>query len=92
MTTTEIAVLGVGMHKWGKFPGKTFVDIGVEAARNAQADPGNQTEEIQYRTGDTTVRNAKPGSLSATTYAKVVNKSGSTTNVQVILTYVQIEA
>ena len=22
MTTTEIAVLGVGMHKWGKFPGK----------------------------------------------------------------------
>ena len=31
-------------------------------------------------------------SPTATTYAKVVNKSGSTTNVQVILTYVQIEA
>ena len=35
MSTSEIAVLGVGMHKWGKFPEKSFVDIGVEATRTA---------------------------------------------------------
>ena len=61
MTTTEIAVLGVGMHKWGKFPGKTFVDIGVEAARNALDDSGIEWDEIQFLSGANTVRNGYPG-------------------------------
>ena len=46
MTTNEIAVLGVGMHKWGKFPGKSFVDIGVEAARDALRDVMNFLREL----------------------------------------------
>ena len=44
MTTNEIAVLGVGMHKWGKFPGKSFVDIGVEAARDALDASGKSSQ------------------------------------------------
>ena len=30
----EIAVLGVGMHPWGKW-GRNFVEYGVKAARDA---------------------------------------------------------
>jgi hypothetical protein len=26
------------MHPWGKFPQKTFIDLGVEAIANALAD------------------------------------------------------
>ena len=33
----EVAVLGVGMHPWGKW-GKNFVEYGVKAAQDALAD------------------------------------------------------
>ena len=33
----EIAVLGVGMHPWGKW-GRNFVDYGVHAAQQALVD------------------------------------------------------
>ena len=32
MSAREVAVLGVGMHPWGKW-GKNFVEYGVAAAR-----------------------------------------------------------
>ena len=37
--TREVAVLGVGMHPWGKW-GRNFVEYGVVAARAALADAG----------------------------------------------------
>ena len=37
MAVGEVAVLGVGMHPWGKW-GKNFVEYGVVAARDALAD------------------------------------------------------
>ena len=35
----DIAILGVGMHPWGKW-GKNFVEYGVVAAHAALADAG----------------------------------------------------
>ena len=32
---TDVAIIGVGMHPWGKFPDKTFLDLGVHAIRDA---------------------------------------------------------
>ncbi len=37
--TGEVAVVGVGMHPWGKW-GRSFVGYGVAAARSALADAG----------------------------------------------------
>ena len=37
--TQEIAIIGAGMHPWGKW-GRKFVEYGVEAAREALADAG----------------------------------------------------
>ncbi len=43
----EVAVLGVGMHPFGKFRDKTFVDLGVFATRMALQDAGLRWKDIQ---------------------------------------------
>ena len=47
MSVGEIAILGAGMHPWGKFVGKSFVDLGVHAARTALKDADVDWDEIQ---------------------------------------------
>ena len=42
----EVAVIGIGMHRWGKFPEKSFVDLGAVAVRAALADAGLQWTDI----------------------------------------------
>ena len=44
---TEVAIIGVGMHRWGKFPEKSYVDLGVEATTAALRDAGMEWTEIQ---------------------------------------------
>ena len=41
----DIAILGVGMHPWGKW-GKNFVQYGVKAARDALKDAGVNWTDI----------------------------------------------
>ena len=43
--TNEVAVLGVGMHPWGKW-GRNFVEYGVHAAREALRDAGVEWREV----------------------------------------------
>lgn len=43
----EVAVLGVGMHPFGKFPDKTLKDLGRVAVWNALRDAGVGPKEIQ---------------------------------------------
>jgi gliding motility-associated-like protein len=42
----DIAVLGIGMHPWGKW-GKNFVEYGVHAARAAIKDAGVNWKDIE---------------------------------------------
>ena len=46
----EVAVLGVGMHPWGKW-GRNFVEYGVVAAQAALADAGVDWRDIQFVSG-----------------------------------------
>ena len=39
MSKNEVAILGAGMHPWGKW-GKNFVEYGVVALKNAIKDAG----------------------------------------------------
>ena len=39
MAIEQVAVLGVGMHPWGKW-GRNFVEYGVHAAQAALKDEG----------------------------------------------------
>lgn len=43
----EVVVLGVGMHPWGKFPTKSWVELGVESARSALEDASVEWKDIK---------------------------------------------
>ena len=47
MGANDIAVLGVGMHPWGKW-GRNFVEYGVAAARDAIRDAGIAWTDVQF--------------------------------------------
>ena len=76
MTMDEIAILGVGMHPWGKW-GRNFVEYGVHAAREAMDDAGVPWDDIEFVSGANTVRNGYPGWVSGSTFANALGFQGT---------------
>jgi acetyl-CoA acetyltransferase len=76
MSDHDVAVLGVGMHPWGKW-GRNFVDYGVAAARDALADAGLEWRDIQFVSGADTIRNGYPGFVSGATFAQALGWQGA---------------
>ncbi len=72
---SEVAILGVGMHPWGKW-GKSFVEYGVKAARQALADAGLELKDIQFISGGDTIRNGYPGFVAGATFAQALGWTG----------------
>lgn len=72
----ELAILGVGMHPWGKW-GRNFVEYGVIAAREALADAGLEWTDIQFVSGGETVRNGYPGYVAGATFAQALGWNGA---------------
>ena len=73
--TEPVAILGVGMHPWGKW-GRNFVEYGVAAARDALADAGLSWPDIQFVSGADTIRNGYPGFIAGATFAQALGWSG----------------
>lgn len=74
--TKEVAILGVGMHPWGKW-GKNFVEYGVKACRDALKDAGVEWKDIQFISGADTVRCGYPGYVAGATFAQALGWSGA---------------
>jgi acetyl-CoA acetyltransferase len=72
----EIAVLGVGMHPWGKW-GRSFVEYGVKAAQDALADAGLKWTDVQFVSGGDTIRNGYPGYVAGATFAQALGWTGA---------------
>nr|WP_307800917.1 lipid-transfer protein [Actinomadura violacea] len=72
----DIAVLGAGMHPWGKW-GRNFVEYGLAAARAALADAGLAWPDVQYVAGADTIRNGYPGFVSGATFAQALGWNGA---------------
>ena len=72
----DIAVLGAGMHPWGKW-GRNFVEYGLAAARAALADAGLSWTDVQYVSGADTIRNGYPGFIAGATFAQALGWSGA---------------
>ena len=72
----EVAILGVGMHPWGKW-GRNFVEYGVAAARAALADAGIEWKQVQFVAGADTIRNGYPGHVAAATFAQALGWTGA---------------
>lgn len=75
----DIAILGVGMHPWGKW-GHNFVQYGVAAAREALADAGVPWQDITYVSGGATIRCGYPGYVAGATFAQALGWQGAEVN------------
>ena len=73
---TDIAILGAGMHPWGKW-GRNFVEYGVVAAQAALADAGVAWPDIQFVSGADTMRNGYPGYVAGATFAQALGWNGA---------------
>ncbi len=77
MTAPEsVAVLGVGMHEWGKW-GRPFHEYGVDAALAALDDAGVAWGDVQFVAGGETVRNGYPGYVAAATITQALGWNGA---------------
>ncbi|MFE7979671.1 lipid-transfer protein [Streptomyces shenzhenensis] len=74
--TADVAVLGVGLHPWGKW-GRGFVEYGAVAARAALADAGLEWRDIGSVVGANTVRGGYPGQVAGATFAKALGWQGA---------------
>ncbi|MBW8740155.1 MAG: lipid-transfer protein [Streptomyces turgidiscabies] len=74
--TAEVAVLGVGMHPWGKW-GRGFTEYGSAAARAALADAGVDWRDVDSVVGADTVRGGYPGYVAGATFAKALGWQGA---------------
>lgn len=72
----QVAVLGVGMHPWGKW-GRNFVSYGVHAARKALADAGVAWTDVDLVVGGETVRNGYGGYVAGATFAQALGWNGA---------------
>jgi acetyl-CoA acetyltransferase len=72
----DVAVLGVGMHPWGKW-GRSFVSYGVHAARAALADAGVDWTDVDLVVGGETVRNGYAGYVAGATFAQALGWNGA---------------
>jgi acetyl-CoA acetyltransferase len=73
---SDVTVLGVGMHPWGKW-GRPFASYGVHAARAALADAGIEWSDVDLVVGGETVRNGYAGYVAGATFAQALGWSGA---------------
>ncbi|MEP7740177.1 lipid-transfer protein [Nocardioides sp. 31GB23] len=71
-----VAVAGVGMHPWGKW-GRSFVQYGVHAARQALGDAGVPWSDVDLVVGGETVRNGYAGYVAGSTFAQALGWNGA---------------
>jgi len=71
----DVAILGAGMHPWGKW-GRDFTEYGMVAARAALDDAGLAWPDIQYVAGADTIRNGYPGFIAGATFAQKLGWTG----------------
>ncbi|SDN00954.1 lipid-transfer protein [Streptomyces wuyuanensis] len=72
----DVAVLGAGMHPWGKW-GRSFVEYGTAAARAALADAGIGWQDVRSVVGADTVRGGYPGYVAGATFARALGWQGA---------------
>jgi acetyl-CoA acetyltransferase len=72
----SVAVLGAGMHPWGKW-GRNFVEYGLAAAGDALKEAGVDWTDIQDVAGADTIRNGYPGFIAGATFAQALGWTGA---------------
>ncbi|MCX7621866.1 MAG: lipid-transfer protein [Acidimicrobiales bacterium] len=76
MRDHDVAILGVGMHPWGKW-GRNFVEYGITAARAALDDAGLTWSDVDFVAGADTIRNGYPGFIAGSTFSQALGWRGN---------------
>ena len=71
----EVAILGAGMHPWGKW-GRNFVEYGVHAIHAALSDAGLAWTDVDFLAAGETVRNGYPGYVAASSFSQAMGFRG----------------
>ena len=50
-SNNDVAIIGVGLHPFGRFEGKSAMEMGVDAIFAAVADAGVEWTDVQFATG-----------------------------------------
>ncbi len=66
----EVAIVGVGVYPWGKYPGKTFVDLGQVVCQKALEDAGLHWNDIQLVVGGEAPYVGVPGMQAGSTISE----------------------
>ncbi|MEU8675568.1 lipid-transfer protein [Streptomyces sp. NPDC048560] len=74
--TGDVAVLGAGMHPWGKW-GRNFAEYGRAAAKAALEDAGLDWRDVGSVVGAETVRGGYPGYVAGATFAQALGWQGA---------------
>jgi len=72
----SVAVLGAGMHPWGKW-GRNFVEYGLAAADSALREADLAWTDVEYVAGADTIRNGYPGFIAGATFAQALGWTGA---------------
>ena len=72
----DVAILGVGMHPWGKW-GRNFVEYGTIAAKKALDDAQIEWNAVGFISGAITVRCGYPGYVAGSTMARALGFNGT---------------
>ena len=75
-TDRDIAILGVGMHPWGKW-GRSFIEYGIDASQAALADAGLGWDDVDFVAGADTIRNGYPGFIAGATFSQALGWKGN---------------
>ncbi|MBC8186737.1 MAG: lipid-transfer protein, partial [Proteobacteria bacterium] len=75
MSKNDVAILGAGMHPWGKW-GRNFAEYGVFAIKAAMKDAGLEWKDVDFIVGGDTMRNGYPGYVAGATFAKAMGWTG----------------
>ena len=69
LMSADVAIIGVGLHPFGRFPGKSAIEMGAAAARLAMKDAGVEWRDVQFAFG---------GSYEVDNPDSIVNQLGLT--------------
>ena len=72
----EVSIIGTGLHPWGKFSDKTFVEIGTVAISNALTDGDIEWEDIQAICSGIYIYGGNAGHLSGQYLESVFGETG----------------
>ena len=72
----DVAIIGVGIHPWGKFPQKSFIDLGVDATAKALADANIEWKAIETVCSGIYIWGGNAGHISGQYLAGVFGETG----------------